>query len=46
MKKNPLPWVEEMINSQNHENFFESRPTSYSKGALSGTWGDVWGKYA
>jgi ribonucleoside-diphosphate reductase beta chain len=46
MKKNPLPWVEEMINSQNHENFFEARPTSYSKGALSGTWGDVWGKYA
>jgi len=45
VKKNPLPWVDEMIASQNHENFFETRATSYAKGALSGSWGDVWGKY-
>lgn len=45
VKKNPLPWVDEIINSQNHENFFETRATSYAKGALSGSWGDVWGKY-
>lgn len=45
VKKNPLHWVDEMIGSQNHENFFETRATSYAKGALSGTWGDVWGKY-
>jgi len=45
VKKNPLPWVDEMISSQNHENFFETRPTSYAKGALKGSWGDVWGKY-
>ena len=45
VKDNPLPWVDEMIASQNHENFFESRATSYAKGALSGTWGNVWGQY-
>ena len=45
VKDNPLLWVDEMIASQNHENFFESRATSYAKGALKGTWGNVWGKY-
>jgi len=42
VKRNPLPWVEEMINSPIHTNFFENRSTDYAKGALSGTWGDVW----
>jgi len=46
VKTNPLLWIDEMISSQNHENFFESRATSYAKGALSGSWSDVWGKYA
>jgi ribonucleoside-diphosphate reductase beta chain len=41
-KKNPLPWVEEMINSPVHTNFFENRATDYAKGALSGKWDDVW----
>jgi ribonucleoside-diphosphate reductase beta chain len=45
-KKNPLPWVEEMINAPVHGNFFENRVTDYAKGALSGTWEDVWGKAA
>jgi len=45
-KKNPLPWVEEMINAPVHGNFFENRVTDYAKGALSGTWDDVWGKAA
>lgn len=44
VKKNPLPWVEEMINAPVHGNFFENRVTDYAKGALSGTWDDVWGK--
>lgn len=42
VKKNPLPWVEEMINSPIHTNFFENRSTDYAKGALSGNWGEVW----
>ena len=41
-KKNPLPWVEEMINAPTHTNFFENRATDYAKGALKGDWGDVW----
>jgi ribonucleoside-diphosphate reductase beta chain len=45
VKKNPLPWVEEMINAPTHTNFFENRATDYAKGALSGTWDDVWGKH-
>jgi ribonucleoside-diphosphate reductase beta chain len=45
-KKNPLPWVEEMINAPTHTNFFENRATDYAKGALSGKWDDVWGKAA
>jgi ribonucleoside-diphosphate reductase beta chain len=44
VKKNPLPWVEEMINAPTHTNFFENRATDYAKGALSGSWDDVWGK--
>jgi ribonucleoside-diphosphate reductase beta chain len=46
VKKNPLPWVEEMINAPTHTNFFENRATDYAKGALSGRWEDVWGKAA
>jgi len=45
-KKNPLPWVEEMINAPVHGNFFENRVTDYAKGALAGSWDDVWGKAA
>lgn len=46
VKKNPLPWVEEMINAPTHTNFFENKATDYAKGALSGSWDDVWGKAA
>jgi len=41
----PLPWVDEMVASQNHENFFETRAISYAKGANTGSWGNVWGQY-
>ena len=46
VKRNPLPWVEEMINAPTHTNFFENRATDYARGALSGSWNDVWGKAA
>jgi ribonucleoside-diphosphate reductase beta chain len=42
VKRNPLPWVEEMINAPVHGNFFENRVTDYAKGALSGSWSEVW----
>jgi len=44
VKKNPLPWVEAMINAPGHTNFFENRATDYAKGSLSGSWNDVWAK--
>lgn len=43
IKKNPLLWVEHMINAPIHTNFFENRATDYAKGALTGTWENVWG---
>jgi ribonucleoside-diphosphate reductase beta chain len=46
VKKNPLLWVEEMINAPTHTNFFENRATDYARGALSGDWRDVWGSAA
>tara|TARA_X000001036_G_scaffold425260_1_gene451268 strand:- start:367 stop:1347 length:981 start_codon:yes stop_codon:yes gene_type:complete len=42
VKKNPLLWVEEMINAPTHTNFFENRATDYARGALDGDWSDVW----
>lgn len=45
-KKNPLPWVDEMLVLPSHTNFFEQQESSYSKGALTGTWDDVWGVVA
>lgn len=45
VKRNPLPWVEEMINAPTHTNFFENRATDYAKGALTGNWGDVWANW-
>jgi ribonucleoside-diphosphate reductase beta chain len=44
VKKNPLPWIDEMVVLQSHSNFFEQQESSYSKGALTGSWGGVWGQ--
>ena len=38
----PLPWLVELINGVEHANFFETRSTEYSKGALLGSWTEVW----
>ena len=46
VKRNPLLWVEEMINAPTHTNFFENRATDYARGALQGKWDDVWGTAA
>ena len=42
-KKNPLPWVDEMVGLSSHTNFFEQEESAYSKGSLMGSWDDVWG---
>lgn len=44
-KHNPIPWSDEILNGVEHSNFFESRPTDYSKGATTGTWNNVWGAF-
>ncbi len=36
--KNPLPWMDEMLNAVEHANFFENRATEYTRGATQGTW--------
>lgn len=42
VKDNPVPWFDELIGSPEHTNFFESKPTSYVKGGLSGSWLDAY----
>ncbi len=36
--KNPLPWLDAMLNAVEHANFFENRSTEYSKAATRGNW--------
>lgn len=36
--KNPLPWMDEIMNGLEHANFFEARATEYSRAATQGTW--------
>ncbi len=38
VEKNPLPWLDEMLNAVEHANFFENRSTEYSRAATIGTW--------
>jgi ribonucleoside-diphosphate reductase beta chain len=41
IEKNPLPWMDEMLNGVEHTNFFENRSTEYSKAATLGSWDDA-----
>jgi len=41
IEKNPLPWMDEMLNGAEHTNFFENRATEYSKASTQGAWEDV-----
>jgi len=36
--KNPLPWLDEILNGVEHANFFENRATEYSKASTRGSW--------
>ncbi|MBV9777256.1 MAG: ribonucleotide-diphosphate reductase subunit beta [Acetobacteraceae bacterium] len=38
VERNPLPWLDEMLNAVEHANFFENRSTEYSKAATVGSW--------
>ena len=39
--RNPLPWLDEMLNAVEHANFFENRATEYSKASTIGTWDEA-----
>ncbi|GAB3117962.1 ribonucleotide-diphosphate reductase subunit beta [Novispirillum itersonii] len=41
IEKNPLPWLDAMLNAVEHTNFFENRATEYSKAATQGNWDDA-----
>ena len=41
IEKNPLPWMDEMMNGAEHTNFFENRATEYSRSSTEGTWEEV-----
>jgi ribonucleoside-diphosphate reductase beta chain len=43
VSKNPLPWLDEMLNAVEHANFFENRATEYSKASTTGTWEEAFG---
>jgi ribonucleoside-diphosphate reductase beta chain len=40
--RNPLPWLDALMNGVEHTNFFETRATEYSRAATQGTWEEVW----
>lgn len=42
IEKNPLVWLDYMLSGVEHANFFENRATEYAKGALTGSWSEVW----
>ena len=41
VERNPLPWIDDMLNAVEHTNFFENRATEYSRAATQGTWEEV-----
>ena len=43
IEKNPLPWLDAMLNGMEHTNFFENRATEYSRAATQGTWEEAFG---
>jgi ribonucleoside-diphosphate reductase beta chain len=43
VERNPLLWLDAMLNGVEHTNFFENRATEYSKAATRGTWEEAFG---
>jgi ribonucleoside-diphosphate reductase beta chain len=41
IEKNPLPWLDDILNGVEHTNFFENRVTEYTRAATQGTWDDA-----
>jgi hypothetical protein len=43
LDKNPLPWMDLMLNADEHANFFEQRSTEYTKASTKGSWDEAFG---
>ena len=41
IEKNPLTWLDTMLNAVEHMNFFEGRATEYSKASTQGSWSEA-----
>jgi ribonucleoside-diphosphate reductase beta chain len=41
IERNPLPWMDEIMNGVEHANFFENRVTEYTKAATTGSWDEA-----
>ncbi len=41
VERNPLPWLDAILNGVEHTNFFENRATEYSKAATRGSWDEA-----
>ena len=41
VEKNPLTWLDTMLNAVEHMNFFEGRATEYSKASTRGSWAEA-----
>lgn len=39
--EHPLPWLQPLLSGVEHANFFETRPTEYSKASATGDWNAV-----
>lgn len=39
IKKNPVPWLEWVLNGASHKNFFEGTVTDYNANGMEGEWG-------
>ena len=46
IEKNPLPWMDEMLNGAEHTNFFENRATEYSRASTEGSWEEAFSEDA
>lgn len=42
VSRNPLPWMEETLNAIEFANFFEARPTEYTRANTVGEWDDAY----
>lgn len=45
IEKNPLPWLDDILNGVEHTNFFENRVTEYTKAATQGTWDEAFAMF-